>query len=418
VPLVIEEIQPEILDIATQAEQARFMLAQPLTITIPDSEEGDPGPWTLDVPTLAQMLTFERTEDANGVNVQVALNPNKLRLELVKIAQEADRAPENARFIFNDDTRQLDLLAQDRIGRRIRIDASIENINNQLRAGEHTIPLTLELTQPAARADSTAQTLGISELVWAETSYFRGSNASRLQNIQIAASQFHGILIPPGATFSMGEWMGDISLDNGYAEALIIYGGQTITGIGGGVCQVSTTVFRAAFFAGFPIVERYTHAYRVSYYEQNISGIDSRLAGLDATVYFPLVDFKFTNDTPYWLLMETYFNRAAASLTWKLYSTKDGRSVQWSTTGLQNITPAPEPNFVENKELKKDEVRQVDWAADGATVTINRVVTRDGVTLYNSNFTTTYQPWRSICEYGPDTKDPEDIAKRKNLCQR
>lgn len=85
----------------------------------------------------------------------------------------------------------------------------------------------------------------------------------------------------------MGNTLGDVSLENGFAEALIIYGGRTIKGVGGGVCQVSTTLFRAVF-AGFPVVERYSHAYRVSYYEKTVSNdIDANLAGLDATVYFP-----------------------------------------------------------------------------------------------------------------------------------
>jgi vancomycin resistance protein YoaR len=132
----------------------------------------------------------------------------------------------------------------------------------------------------------------------------------------------------------MANAMGEISLDNGYSEALIIYNGKTIEGIGGGVCQVSTTLFRIAFFSGFPIVERHPHAYRVSYYEK-VSGNkrDANLAGLDATVYIPLVDLKFTNDTPYWLLMETYINRTASRLTWKFYSTYDRRIMKWTTTG-------------------------------------------------------------------------------------
>jgi len=152
---------------------------------------------------------------------------------------------------------------------------------------------------------------------WRPDVYFRGSSAERLQNIRTAAAQFDGLLVAPGETFSMGEAMGDISLDNGFTEALIIYGGQTIKGVGGGVCQVSTTLFRTAFFAGFPIVERVPHAYRVSYYEQTSGGNDPKLAGLDATVYFPLVDFKFTNDSAYWILMETSFDEGSRSLTWR-----------------------------------------------------------------------------------------------------
>lgn len=213
----------------------------------------------------------------------------------------------------------------------------------------------------------------------------------------------------------MGAQLGDISLDNGFAEALIIYGGRTIKGVGGGVCQVSTTLFRAVFNAGFPIVERNPHAYRVSYYEQTASGgIDPRLAGLDATVYFPLVDFKFKNDSPYWILMETYMGNG--SLTWKFYSTSDGRSVTWETTGPTNVVPAPEPLFEVNPELGKNQIKQVDWAANGADVTVTRTVWRDGSVLFQDSITTNFQPWRAICQYGPDSKNPEKLAKENNLC--
>ena len=204
--------------------------------------------------------------------------------------------------------------------------------------GEHNIALQIVEEQPAVTDTATAEQLGITELVSSETSYFYGSSTERIQNIQAASARFHGLLVAPGETFSMGDAMGDVSLDNGFAEALIIYGGRTIKGVGGGVCQVSTTLFRTVFFGGYPVVERIPHAYRVSYYEETASGaIDSNLAGLDATVYFPLVDFQFTNDTPYWILMETYVNVDARTLTWKFYSTSDGRSVTWETTGPQNV---------------------------------------------------------------------------------
>jgi vancomycin resistance protein YoaR len=224
------------------------------------------------------------------------------------------------------------------------------------------------------------------------------------------------VLIAPGETFSMGDTMGDVSLDNGFAEALIIYGGRTIKGVGGGVCQVSTTLFRTVFFGGYPVVERYSHAYRVSYYERTVSGaVDPNLAGLDATVYFPLVDFKFTNDTPYWILMETYMGES--SLTWKFYSTSDGRSVTWETTGPQNVTPAPKPLFEENDELKDGQIRQVDWAANGADVSITRTVWKNGAVYLSQDFNTHYEPWQAVCEVAPGTKNPEKLADRNNLCR-
>jgi len=207
----------------------------------------------------------------------------------------------------------------------------------------------------------------------------------------------------------MADEIGDISLDNGYAEALIIYGNRTIKGVGGGVCQVSTTLFRTVFFGGYPIVERNAHAYRVSYYEQTASGgVDPNFAGMDATVFAPVVDFKFVNDTPNWLLMETYVNPSASKITWKFYSTSEGRTVEWNTTGLENVVEAPEPLYEENPELSKGEIKQVDWAADGADVTIFRKVYKDGQVYLEDKFSTHYMPWQAIYQYGPGTKIPKD----------
>lgn len=213
----------------------------------------------------------------------------------------------------------------------------------------------------------------------------------------------------------MASVMGDVSLDTGYAEAWIIFGGRTIKGVGGGVCQVSTTLFRAAFYAGFPIVERHPHAYRVGYYEQTYNDHDSNLAGLDATVFVPLVDFKFVNDSPYWLLMETYFNAASRSLTWKFYSTSDGRSIEWETTGPQNVVEPDDPVYEENPDLAEGEIKQVDWAADGADVTVTRTVYRDGQVLFSDSFVTHYMPWQDVFQYGPGTKIPGvTVPKKKN----
>ena len=411
VPLVIQEQAPEIVDVSGQAEVARRVLSQPLRLYIANAAEGDPGPWTYDVQILANMLIVHRVDR----EVQVALDPAPLREILLGIATQVDRKSENARFFFDDATRQLALIQYAKVGRVVDAEASIRAINDALLQGEHNIPLQIIEEQPAVTDNATAEQLGITQLVSSQTSYFYGSSAERKQNIQAAASRFHGVLIAPGETFSMGDTMGDVSLDNGFAEALIIYGGRTIKGVGGGVCQVSTTLFRTVFFGGFPVVERYSHAYRVSYYERTASGdVDPNLAGLDATVFFPLVDFKFTNDTPYWLLMETYMSDT--SLTWKFYSTSDGRSVTWETTGPQNVSPPPKPLFEENDEMKAGQIRQIDWAANGADVVVTRTVWKGSGVYFNDNFTTHYEPWQAVCEVAPGTEEPEKLAKRHNLC--
>ena len=147
------------------------------------------------------------------------------------------------------------------------------------------------------------------------------------------------------------------------------------------------------------------HAYRVSYYEKTAANQrNSDLAGLDATVYVPLVDLKFTNDTPYWLLMETYVSRAAHRLTWKFYSTSDGRSMEWLTTGPVNVVEAKKPIYKLNTDLDAGEIKQVDFEADGADVRVERSVFRGGNLYFSDTIHTHYEPWRAIFEYGPGTE--------------
>ncbi len=416
--MVVDEVHPDLVDVSSQADTARQILASPLTLHLSGASELDPGPWTYDVPIVAEMLIVQEVQTEAGTHIEVMLAPNALGEILVKIAAEIDRLPENARFVFDDESRQLVVLTPSTTGRTVDISSSIIFINESILQGIHDIELKVNTTDPAIKDTMTAEELGITELVNAETSYFYGSSAERIQNIQAGSAPFHGVLVAPGETFSMGSVLGDISLDNGFAEALIIFGGRTIKGVGGGICQVSTTLFRNAFFSGFPVEERHSHAYRVYYYEQDAGGgRDSDLVGLDATVYFPLVDFKFTNDTPYWLLMETYLDVAGRNLTWKFYSTSDGRSTDWTTTGTKGVVSPPKPVFEENDELAKNEIKQVDWSAEGADVSVTRTVYKNGSIYFEDVFNTHYEPWQAVCQYGPDTNNPEKKAEEQGLCQ-
>ncbi|MEJ2597788.1 MAG: peptidoglycan binding domain-containing protein [Anaerolineales bacterium] len=284
------ETPPAILDVSQQAQLARKILSAPLVLKVPDAQDGDPGPWKFDPAQLADMLAIQRVEDGQKSVYQVGLNAEKLRSFLEDLAPKLQRTPQDARFTFNDGTHRLDLIDHAVIGRSLDVDATIQAINETLGKGEHSLDLVMNTTPPAVTDDATAQKLGIRELVSQQTTYFYGSSTARIQNISTAASRFHGVLVAPGEVFSMGSVLGDVSLDTGYAEALIIYGNRTIQGVGGGVCQVSTTLFRTVFFGGFPVVERYPHAYRVYYYELNRAGNDdARMAGLDATVFDPLL---------------------------------------------------------------------------------------------------------------------------------
>ncbi|NPA30674.1 MAG: hypothetical protein GXO37_01585 [Chloroflexi bacterium] len=405
VPITVREIPPRIADPEPVAARLRAVLAQPVTLTLPPEDRQPAGPWSFPPEQVAASLQVVPGTDAAGQPaLHIRVDPDAWRPVLEDLAQQLAQDPVNARFTFDDATRELVLLQPAVWGRRLDVEASLDALQTALAQGLSQVQLVVDYTPPPVTDDARAADLGITEQVAEHTTYFYGSSPERIHNIQVAGSRFHGYLVAPGEVFSMAEVLGDVSLDNGYAESLIIYGDRTIRGVGGGVCQVSTTLFRTVFFGGYPVVERHPHAYRVLYYEQTASGrLDPRLAGLDATVYVPLVDFKFKNDTPYWILMEVEVNPAGRYITWRFYSTSDGRTVVWDTTGLQDKEEPPEPLYVENPALAKGEIKQVDWAVEGARVTVLREVFRDGTLLYRDEFTTHYRPWRAVCEYGPGT---------------
>jgi vancomycin resistance protein YoaR len=404
IPLIVNEEQPEILDASAYAKTVKELLDKPFIFGMPDSAR-DSNDYRISENNLAAMLTFIRESENGQIMLIPQFREDLLNGLLAEIAAEMNTEPQDARFIFNDDTRELDRITNSGTGRELDIKKTYDAAQEAIRNSSSSIELVFHSISPMVDDNATAADLGITELVHAESSYFFGSSTARIQNIEISAAEFHGLLIGPGETFSMANAMKEVSLDNGYIEALIIFNGKTIEGVGGGVCQVSTTLFRTAFFSGFPVEERHPHAYRVSYYEKTAGNSrDPGLAGLDATVYVPLVDLKFTNDTNYWLLMETYISRPNSRITWKFYSTSDDRSVEWWTTGLVNIVKPKKPFYQENPELTAGEVKQVDWEAEGADVRVDRTVYRHGNILFEDSFFTQYAPWRAVYEYGPGTE--------------
>ncbi|MBN1263933.1 MAG: VanW family protein [Anaerolineales bacterium] len=402
IQLPVESLQPEVMDASGTAALTNSLLAEPFAVNIAEDT------LQLQPNTLAQMITFEIEGDEDP-SLVIGLDPTLFFAFLLEIGTPYEHSAENARFIFNDDTHELDILSPSSTGRLLDQEATRLAFEEALNAGVHTADVAFSIEQPQVGDDATAEELGITELVSMRSTYFGGSSSARSQNILTASQAFHGYLIPPGGILSMADLLGDISLDTGYAEAWIIFGDRTIKGVGGGVCQVSTTLFRTAFFGGYPVVERYPHAYRVGYYEQ---GPNSPGPGLDATVFVPEVDFRFVNDRPYWLLMETYVY--GTQLVWKFYSTADGRTVEVSAPEISNEVEAEEPLYVENPDLKKGEIKQVDWEADGMDVVVHRTVYRDGEVLFSDTMKTEYEPWRAIYEYGPGTKLPKDAITEED----
>jgi len=236
-----------------------------------------------------------------------------------------------------------------------------------------------------------SNSFGIKELIGRGYSEFPGSIPGRIHNVALAAAKLNGVLIPPGNTFSFNDTVGDISAATGYQSAYIIKDGRTVMGDGGGVCQVSTTLFRAALAAGLPIVERTAHSYRVHYYED-----DGSKAGLDATVFNPTEDLKFINDTPAYILIQTKIDLANVNLAFEFYGAKDGRKAEILNHTVGGIVPPPPALYQDDPTLPIGVVNQVDFAAWGAKASFEYRVSRNGQTIFEKTFMSNYRPWQAV----------------------
>lgn len=251
------------------------------------------------------------------------------------------------------------------------------------------VPIPTKIVLPKVET-SQVNTLGIRELVGSGSSRFSGSIANRIHNITLAAARLNGILVKPGGTLSFNDALGDVSKFTGYKESYIIKDGRTILGDGGGVCQVSTTLFRAVLQSGLPIVERVPHSYRVGYYEQD------SLPGFDATVYASSVDFKFKNDTEQHILIQAFADTVNMRLRFELYGTSDGRRVTISKSIVTNQVPPPPDLYQDDPNLPKGTLKQIDFKAWGADVVFSRNVERSGEILISENFRSHYRPWQAV----------------------
>ena len=353
---------------------------------------------------LAGMIDFDPVMTDGNLTIEMTPKLEPFYSRILEIGSGVYQEAQDAKFMFDNSTRSLRLIQHASSGKELDMEKSLENITEALRSGSNQAEVALNIIQPKVTDNVTAEELGIRELVHTENTYFFYSDDARIQNIQVGAAKLNGVLIAPGETFSMADAVGEVSKETGYAESSVIFGDQTIQDVGGGLCQVSTTLFRAAFNYGLPINERHAHGYRVYYYERLANRqLDPGLAGLDASVYLPVLDLKFTNDTPYWILMETQPDTNLFQLQWRFYSTDVNRYVEYTSTGLTNIVPEGEPVYNENPNFPAGYVEQVDYGIDGADVTIYRTVYENGLIHIQDRFDTHYEAWSDIYEYGPGT---------------
>lgn len=390
-----------------EAEQA---IASPVKLTWRGQS------WVLDSDKIGTLLSFSASQtQANTINLALAgqnfkigqirllasgetvsdhsqlhlgLNSEALSSYVQTLAKSIDQTAVDAKFNYVDG--KIQAFSAEREGRVVDREAlSAALIAKLSSSSERQVEIPVRVSPPRVTL-AALNSFGIKELIGRGVSRYAGSSAARIQNLSTGAVKVNGTLVPPGETFSMYQAVGDISPETGYAVGLIIANGRTVPGVGGGICQVSTTLFRAALNAGLPILERNPHAYRVGYYEQNSA------PGVDASVYFPYSDFRFKNDTGGYVLIQALNDPASATLTFDIYGTSDGRQVSVTTPIVSNNIPAPAPLYQNDDTLPKGVTKQVDYAAPGATTVFNRTITKGGVVVANDSFYTKYQPWQAI----------------------
>lgn len=334
----------------------------------------------LDTKQLLALLDLE-----SGGNL--LLDEEKTKTYITKIARETDQQVQEGLFEFNPDTKKVTTFKPSQEGRKLDQDKTYKLIVEAVSNGEKALNIPVSKTLPKIQT-SDVNSLGIKELIGRGISHFAGSIPNRIYNIKHTASKLNGVLVPPGETFSFNQTVGDITAETGFKQAYVIKQGRTILDDGGGVCQDSTTLFRAVLNAGLTVLKRTAHAYRVGYYEQSFP------PGLDATVYHPSVDFQFKNDTSNHILIQAY--TSGTTLFIDLYGTSDGRNVILSKPIVTDRVPAPEPLYQDDPTLPKGTTKQVDWAAQGAKVKFTRQVFRNGEEIIKETWNSNYKPWQAV----------------------
>ncbi|AWR87315.1 VanW family protein [Meiothermus taiwanensis] len=337
-----------------------------------------------------------------SVQEEVRVNTQALRKLLAQIAARHDRLPKDARYSLGPEG-QLTVQPEVNGWKMNQIESHKRLELALLRPDLAEFHLTVLPKAAQVRAADLPKAENL-QLLAEATTHYAGSSPERIANVHAAARNLDGYVVPAGGVFNFNEAIGSISPENGFKEALVISEGRTVMGVGGGVCQVSTTAFRALYQAGLPILERNQHAYRVRWYDP--------IVGYDAAVYQPYLNLRAANDTPGPIVVRTSFTRS--SLTVQLYGLPDGRKVTVSKPVILARTPHPPPQYIVDPSLRPGQIKQVDWAVDGFRTRITRTILwpdgRVSTDVLNSNF----RPWRAVYLVGPQTPIPGDAVASRN----
>jgi vancomycin resistance protein YoaR len=287
------------------------------------------------------------TKERMAIRSVKTVHEENIRSFVSALAPQINQEPKDAIFGVGSEN-QIIVSEPEKVGRLLNEEESADLILRTL-LGENMSNLSLSLTLPTEVATPTIvstdrERLGLKELVGEGKTNFKGSPKNRIYNINRALQQFQNVLIAPGQEFSFVDYLGEVDGEHGYLPELVIKNNQTTPEFGGGICQVSSTVFRAAIYSGLKITERRNHAYPVQYYKPY---------GMDATIYIPKPDLKFTNNTPGYILMQPTVD--GYDLTFRFFGTRDGRTVNVDGPHILESNPDGSMKTVFTQEVNNGE---------------------------------------------------------------
>ena len=309
---------------------------------------------------------------------------------LRRLGARVQRAPVDATFAVTGSTVHV---VPDRAGARLDAVRAAQVVMAAAlrRLPERRIAVLPVVTAPAKVSTARARAMGIVGVVSSYTTDY-GGVPNRIHNVQLVARLVDRKLIAPGAEFSFNKTTGARTAAKGFLVAPVIVNGELTTGLGGGVCQVSTTVFNAAFDAGLQITARTNHALYISHYP----------LGRDATVDYPDVDLRFVNDTGHWLLLRTFVG--PSSLTVSLYGTPAGRKIESTTAPLVAHGKVKVKKKVD-PTLKPGEQVIDDPGEPALTTSVTRdVYAADGKLLHHDTWYSHYRAAPELLRVGPKKK--------------
>jgi vancomycin resistance protein YoaR len=378
----------------------------PLIITDPTSSTPE-REWVITERELAGLVGVRATDDGRAV---FSLNKDELEKYLKNvIAPEVEVPAKNAKFTVENN--KVIEFQNSSDGKVVDLDATYLGLNNLFEVRNSLIlhntnadrtPLVLKTLLPDVRIANSNE-MGIVELIGSGTSTFRDSHTRRIQNIAHAVERLNGTLIKPGEEFSATKAAGPFTLENGYLPESVIKGRTLKDEVGGGMCQIGTTLFRMAMQSGLPITERHNHSLVVSYYLDPVNGNP----GTDATLYEPILDLKFLNETGNHLLLLTDIDYKKQLLTFSLWGTNDGRSGWFSRPKVSRWIPAPaETEYIvasvnSNGKPITGESCQVAFRGAVASFTYTRI-TPEGEKIERV-FDSYYRPLPRICTIPPSS---------------